>query len=207
MCCRVTILCVAAACCLLPAVLSPGFYAASISGSTITTASCPQKHYCAGGQPRGAFNLSSPDASDTTIRPCPDGMWTNSTGSRSLSECCECQHSCDFKAGPLSAADMCSLVWRVCYNTQSCPPSLQTSHSLPSLSTDLLLHWQLLRQRVPSVSLFVCRAPRSDAARVLHSARQWLDTQVSLGLLQSWLGDRRSSQRMSVVWCWCVCHQ
>lgn len=75
------------------AVLRPGYYAAAMTGPVITAAVlCPQKYYCAGGAPLGPFDPANPagrNVQDLTVRPCPNGQWTQAPGASSLSQCCK----------------------------------------------------------------------------------------------------------------------
>ena len=70
--------------------LLPTFYAATIDGSGIITATkkCPQKYYCEGGAPTAAFDPASP-ATDATIKLCAAGTWTQELGASSADQCSE----------------------------------------------------------------------------------------------------------------------
>lgn len=76
------------------AVLRVPFYAAAITADgTITEARvCPQNYLCPGGIPKGTFDPQQPsalNASDNTIRRCPDGLWTQDAGAYYLKQCRE----------------------------------------------------------------------------------------------------------------------
>jgi hypothetical protein len=78
---------------LVPAVLLPGYCAAAMDGSRVVTAQqCPYKFYCPGGTPQGAFDPASPGArppTETTVVPCPDGLWTQTPGAVGVDACGE----------------------------------------------------------------------------------------------------------------------
>jgi hypothetical protein len=82
-------------CVLLPfAVLLPGYYARELAsdGSVKRAALCPQKYVCPGGVPGAVFDPSNSNAlpaTETTIKPCANGMWTVSLGSTDPAQCCE----------------------------------------------------------------------------------------------------------------------
>lgn len=75
------------------AVLTPGYYAKSMSGVIVTqVAICPQKYYCPGGTPVSAFDPQQPtwtSPNDDTIKACPGGTWTENVGAKSLAQCSE----------------------------------------------------------------------------------------------------------------------
>jgi hypothetical protein len=76
-----------------PAVLVAGYYAGAMEGRVVTAVSiCPQKYYCPGGSPVAAFDPSKPAwraPTETTIFPCPDGLWTEGLGAKVAAQCCE----------------------------------------------------------------------------------------------------------------------
>ena len=80
--------------CPAAAVVSPGYYASQMNGGIVTAvAVCPQKWYCGGGRPVGPFDPLRPTwiaPTDTTVKACPDGLWTQSMGATTLQQCCKC---------------------------------------------------------------------------------------------------------------------
>jgi len=91
-------------------VVIPGHYARQMRGAIITAvAVCPQKYYCPGGRPIGAFDPLKPTwlaTNDPTIKLCPNGTWTQAVSSTALQQCCEC---------------LClhTLCWQICMSASS----------------------------------------------------------------------------------------
>ena len=77
----------------------PTYYPASIQtlvvdGANVdyvaSTKKCPQKFYCAGGQPTAKFDPATPAVlAGTTVAVCPHQTWTEGTGASAESQCSE----------------------------------------------------------------------------------------------------------------------
>jgi hypothetical protein len=48
---------------------------------------CPQKFFCAGGEPNAPFVPGSPVLTGTTVAVCPSQTWTEGTGASAESQC------------------------------------------------------------------------------------------------------------------------